>query len=191
VPFVGATYAAASSTRCKPREQHSLDGHTDSVPQRCDGRRTLCYGFIVSDYFVRLLNELSWHHDRLGIVVIDLRASENGSKCVILDSIWNTRRIKQRPEHSKISLTLYGIYFLHTTHYLFNVGLTCKGGWRAPCASTVRDKRLCQVQTLVRRYWHPPLQGLVAVTRATATLPTNRPPTTANTARGIRGLSRI
>jgi hypothetical protein len=34
-----------------------------------------------------------------------------------------------------------------------NVGLTCKVGWRGPCVSTVRDKRLCQVQALV--IWHP------------------------------------
>ena len=32
---------------------------------------------------------------------------------------------------------------------LSNVGFTCKVVWRGPCASTVRDKRLCQVEALV------------------------------------------
>jgi hypothetical protein len=30
-----------------------------------------------------------------------------------------------------------------------NVGFTCKDVWRGPCESTVRDERLCLVQTLV------------------------------------------
>ena len=30
-----------------------------------------------------------------------------------------------------------------------NVGLTCKGIWRGPCASTARDKRPCQVEAPV------------------------------------------